>query len=104
MKQQQTPRDVLRRYPRLCAHLICESLGYATPTVAASILLAAICHEPHHCEWIHSCYGGQPLRAVRETIRHRRYHQGYMAYYPEALALVLRTIRTSREPVLASWF
>ena len=44
--------EVLRRYPHVCAHIICESLGYATPTVAGSILLAFIKKDKHYCEWV----------------------------------------------------
>src|SRR5437870_4302405 len=34
----QAPEDIMRRYPRITAHIIAESLGYATPTKAALIL------------------------------------------------------------------
>lgn len=30
--------DYVARYPRICAHIIAESLGYATPRSAAKIL------------------------------------------------------------------
>ena len=99
-----TTREVLRRYPRICAHIICESLGYATPSVAASILLAVIEGKEHWCEWIAACYGCDPRPAVANAIRTRHYHKGYMADYGHALALVMRAIKEGREPELASWF
>ena len=71
--------EVLQRYPRICAHIICESLGYATPSTAGSILLAVINKEPHYCEWIMSCYGCDPVLPVKNAIRRRRLHKGYMA-------------------------
>jgi hypothetical protein len=104
MTQPQTPKDILKRYPRLTAHLICESLGYATPTLAAGIILAAIKGQPHYCEWIYSCYNTQPRPAIQSAIHNRHHHRGYMAHYPHALQLVQHAITTGREPELASWF
>ncbi len=100
----ETTKDVLRRYPRICANIICESLGYATPTVAASILLAVIKGKKHHCEWIAGCYDCDPRPAVNNAIRTRHWHTGYMAEFDYALALVRRAIKDGREPDLASWF
>ena len=99
-----TFKSVLARYPHICANIICESLGYATPTMAASILKAVIEKKPHHCEWIAGCYGGNPVPAVTNAIRTRRYHTGYMAEYSYALALVRHSLKTGQEPELASWF
>ena len=31
----------MKRWPRLCAHIICESVGYATPALAARIVMDA---------------------------------------------------------------
>ena len=99
-----TREEVMRRYPRLCAHIICESLGYATPTVAASILKAAIHGQKHYCEWIAACFHGEPVPAVRNAIKFRRFHRGYLASYPQALKLVRQAIQTGDEPAFASWF
>ena len=30
----ESPQEIMRRYPRITAHIIAESLGYATPTKA----------------------------------------------------------------------
>ena len=70
-------QDALSRWPRICGHVICHSLGYATPTTAASIVLAAARREKHHCEWIHACYQGDPLPAVRRAIMGRHGHRGF---------------------------
>ena len=47
-----TAHDVMRRWPRLTAHLIASSLGYATPTCAARILKDAKEGRENWCEWI----------------------------------------------------
>ena len=99
------PRDhYLQRYPRICAHIIAESLGYATPTRAAMILRDAKYRQENWCEWIHACYSCNPLPAVRDAIRSRHHHTGYMAEYRLAKALVDRALDDGREPELASWF
>ena len=51
-----TVQDALRRWPRVCGHVICHSLGYATPRAAASIVLATARREKHYCEWISACW------------------------------------------------
>jgi len=96
--------DVLRRYPHICAHIICESLGYCTPSLSASILLAFIKKEKHYCEWLMSCYSCEPVVPVKNAIRHRHSHRGYMAECKHALALVRSAIATGEEPLFASWF
>ena len=96
--------DTMKRYPRITTHIIAESLGYATPSCAARILKDAREGRKNYCEWIDACYGGDPLPAVRNAIRSRHYHNGYMAEYKLALALVRRAIDTGDEPDFASWF
>ena len=96
--------DALRRWPRLCAHLICQSLGYASPTLAGNIVLAAARGERHSCEWIAACYRGDPLPAVREAIRCRHHHRGYMAEYALARRLVRTAIESGDPCVFGSWF
>ena len=94
----------LTKYPRICAHIIAESLGYATPTVAARVLKDTAEGRENWCEWIYSCYGRDPRRAVMAAVRNRHRHKGYMASYEQAYCLVRRMIDTGREPTLASWF
>lgn len=94
---------ILRRCPRLVAHLICESLGYATPLAAAGIISAAHARKEHWCEWIASCYRCNPLPALQAAIRNRRYHKGYMADFRQARHLVAQA-QDGAHPLFASWF
>jgi hypothetical protein len=95
---------IAARCPRLVAHLICHSLGYATPQTAADILAAAHGREEHYCEWIDACYQRDPLPAVRHAIQGRHSHSGPMAEYGQALLLVVTWLVQGRQPDLASWF
>lgn len=99
-----TAQDYLQRYPRICAHIICHSLGYASPTTAASILRHAHRDEPDYCEWIWSCYGADAKKAVQGAIRGRHAHRGYMAEFDLAYALVRRAAESGDEPPFGSWF
>ena len=99
-----TAELVMQRYPRITAHLICESLGYATPTGAANIVWDAARREENWCEWIYSCYGKNPRPAVQSAISNRHTHSGYMAEYKHAIALVREAICKGDQTVLASWF
>lgn len=99
-----TREDYLWRYPRICAHIICESLGYATPSSAAAILKDAKEGKENWCEWIASCYGCDPRIPVRNAIRDRHTHKGFMAEYKHAKALVDRANQMGEEPLFASWF
>ena len=100
----ESSEEVMRRWPCLTAHLICESLGYATPSRAADIVLDATHGRENWCEWIYSCYSRNPMKAVQNAIRTRQYHKGYMAEFKQAYALVKHAINTGEEPVFASWF
>lgn len=97
-------KDVMKRYPRITAHIIAESLGYATPSCAAGILRDAIRGKENYCEWIYSCYDANPKKAVQNAIRNRHHHEGFMAEYKLALALVKKAMETGDEPLFASWF
>src|SRR5437867_5722426 len=99
-----TPQDIMRCYPRITAHIIAESLGYATPSKAALILRDAKYRQENWCEWIYTCYDRNPLRAVQAAVRSRHHHKGYMAEYGLAKALVDRALRDCNEPTFASWF
>jgi len=96
--------ETMKRYPRLTAHVIAESLGYAAPSRAAAIVRDAREGRKNYCEWIDACYAGDPLPAVKNAIRSRHTHRGFMAEYKLALALVRRALKTGDEPVFASWF
>lgn len=86
--------DYLRQYPSICAHIICESLGYASPLTAAGILHDAIHNKINGSEWIISCYRGDAMLAVRDAIRFRDTHQGFMADYGLALLAVYKELGT----------
>jgi len=103
-KEDLSIKEVMARYPRITAHIIAESLGYATPSCAASILRDAIQGKENWCEWIYSCYDRDPKKAVRNAIRNRHTHDGFMAEYKLALALVKHAIEKNEEPLFASWF
>jgi hypothetical protein len=96
--------EYLQRYPRICAHIIAESLGYATPRVAASILKDATEGGENWCEWIYSCFNRDPRPAVEQAIRNRQLHRGYMASYELALQIVRRQLDSGDGPLFASWF
>jgi hypothetical protein len=103
--------DALRRWPRLTAHLIAESLGYFTPEGAASALPLFKRDQENWCEWfLHmAALKRKPiLQVAAETIRRaicqRRYHRGYMGSYEFALKIVRQRIATGRGPMFTSWF
>ena len=100
-----TSREFMKRYPHVTAHIISESLGYATPTAAAIIGLDGLHGRKNYCEWIASCYGGEAREALDRSIKNRHYHKGYMSWYKErALPLVRYAIEHEEEPIFASWF
>ena len=103
-RSEMTAEDVLVRWPSLVSHVICTSLGYATPSCAARIVKDFVQGQENWCEWIYSCYARQPGGAVRSAIQGRESHTGYMADYKQALGLVVRAMVTGREPDFASWF
>lgn len=84
--------------------MICCSLGYATPGCAARIIADSHAGRQNFCEWIACCYKADPKPAVRQAIRGRHHHRGYMADYGQARAIVEHARTTGREPVFASWF
>lgn len=105
MRDRPVTRDqYLQRYPRICSHIIAESLGYATPDLAASILKDAKEGRQNYCEWIYSCFRADPRPAVRAAIESRHRHMGYMASYQLAKAIVVRRLETGEGPLFASWF
>ena len=97
--------ELITRYPNLIAHLICCSLGYATPRVAANILWNAINDQPEYCEWIACCYKRDARPAILQAIRGRHGHSGLMSSYTQARAIVEECRQNHREPLfgLASW-
>lgn len=106
--------EVLRRYPRIIAHLICQSLGYFTPLSAANAVSHFLDGSAFFCEWYCHMAGGFDQESVvqaggyalRAAIRRRHSHKGCMAEYKHALALVKAEIESGGRTahMLASWF
>ena len=102
--------EYLKKYPRICGHLICESLGYLTPGFANDLLQAVHKREEFFCEWTFDIHlkSGNSIETVchniaRAAIKNRRYHKGSMSSYPQARA-VIKSHLNGREPFGASWF
>ena len=103
-KRPETPDEFIRRYPRLTAHIVAESLGYATPTKAAWIGLDGRDGRPNYCEWVDAVYKGNARRCLQAAIRNRHFHKGYMGDYRLAKKIVDHYLETGEEPLFASWF
>ena len=102
--EEMTLGEVRKRWPRITAHVIAESLGYAVPNVAAMIVQDGALGRRNYCEWVDACYGGNARRVLEDSISRRHYHAGYMAEYRRALEIVHRQNETDHGPELASWF
>ncbi len=101
--------EIVARYPRLIAHMVCESLGYLTPLAAANAPKHHVLEQPFACEWyIHMAgWGREGLLAVNRSVvemafRRRHHHSGYIAHYPTARAIVAEALRR-HPPAFASW-
>lgn len=99
-----TAEDYLRFYPRICSHIICESLGYATPSKAAIILRDSVNTGVNWCEWVNACFGNNAKKVVSQSIRERHNHKGFMAEIRLARSIVDSVLKGGRGPELASWF
>lgn len=109
------PEEVMKKYPRIVAHLIAESLGYFTPKSAAIAIIKAKNSEPFFCEWYSDCarrYGDMwdqdnlcrvTKEILSQAIECRHSHKGYMASYRQAKRIVDKAIE-GFEPTFASWF
>lgn len=99
---------VLASFPRLCSHLICESLGYLTPKGAANLLWHHAQGREFRCEWISHLESrgvSEPTKSVlRWAIQNRHRHDGFMSDYGAARAIVKNALETGRHPEFASWF
>lgn len=94
----------LHRYPNIVAHIICASVGYATPTTAAYIIKDYREGRQNFCEWVYSCYDANPRIPVERAIRFRHSHIGFMRSFKKAKAITREAITNNKEPLLASWF
>jgi hypothetical protein len=100
----QSAIEFIQRYPAVTSHIIAESLGYATPKVAAKIGLDGLHDRENWCEWIYSCYNCNARQALKDSISRRHHHEGPMAEYRIAKQLVDDYIENGRSPLFASWF
>ncbi len=102
--------EILARYPRLAAHLICESLGYFTPHAAANAIKHYVLGMPFYCEWyVHMAGPSREAviavgrQVLERAVRYRHRHRGFMAHYPLARAIVKDALQ-GHGPIFASWF
>ena len=104
-----TAEDAMRRWPILTAHMICESLGYFSPHAAAQALLDHHKGRASFSEWYMSRAGrGVTMldvgrNTIRNAIRGRHHHHGYMADYQRARALVAATLERGAITIFGSW-
>ena len=108
-KEYESPEEIMARYPRLTAHLICESLGYFSPRAAAMAIRDHKMKMENACEWyIDMMRGGKSLLeigadTIAQAFRRRRSHEGYMAEYTLARALVERETAGAPGLIFSSW-
>lgn len=108
-------KSIMARHPRLVAHLICESLGYFTPTTAARAVERHQVNQPMFCEWYDSMVRPEPgesyndaaIRVGRRTLKHaiaqRHLHKGFMSEYQAAIRLVRAAIEKGDPCTFMSW-
>jgi hypothetical protein len=109
-----TNEEALARWPRLIAHMMCESLGYFTPGSAANALIHYKNGKGFWCEWYTHMAGGYNddeikkvgARVVKDAFERRHRHKGYMADYGYALKLVMTEVKRpgTTSGMLAGWF
>lgn len=98
-----TPEFVLRRWPRLVAHVMCYSSGYASPLCAARIIADMKGGRENYCEWIWSCHSRNPRTAVELAIVSRHHHRGFLGEYASALVNVMREHRGTNPTLGVDW-
>lgn len=104
MKEEKPVGYYLHRYPNIVSHIICASLGYATPTTAAYIIKDYGEGKQNFCEWVYSCFNANPKTPIERAIKFRHSHKGFMQDFKTAKAITKEAIENNREPLLASWF
>lgn len=103
-RKEKPVRYYLHRYPNIVAHIICESLGYATPTTAAYLIKDYREGRENCCEWVYTLYKSNPKTPIERAIKFRHSHTGFMRSFPNAKAITREAIENNKEPLLASWF
>lgn len=92
--RQMTQQQVIKRWPRLVAHMICESLGYFTPLSAANAILFYKSNAPFFCKMYcdlsrrrgKSLFDNDEVTKIgkefiERSIQRRHTHYGLMADY-----------------------
>ena len=100
----ETSQQIMRRYPRLIVHLICESHGNILPSAAAQILMDTRARRASVAPLVTVSLDGDPLLAVRRAIRHRNQHRRDILNYETIQYVVSRAIQTGEEPFFFIWF
>jgi len=104
-KAELSPHEILLRHPRLCAHMICESIGYLSEIPAAISLLSylrgtGIATERNmHWQGTHYQRTGNQISLleiskiqITDSFKFRHNHLGYMAEYAHALFSIEREL------------
>lgn len=114
-----TKREILRRHPRLIAHMMCASLGYFSVSTATYALQCYIEDRSCACEWYshmcmcrgHGMFDEAELvkigaEVVAGAFRNRHSHTGYMAEIKHAKAQVAAELQREgcTSDMLAAWF
>lgn len=114
---------MMKRYPRLVAHMICQSLGYFTPFRAAQAVAYYKDNKPYFCEmYSHSVHLRSKHLTGKEndffnrdiimdvqkdfidySFKSRHNHKGYMSDYITARKLIVKELE-GKGPEFASWF
>src|SRR6266446_3607764 len=100
----ETAEQIMRRYPRLIVHLICESHGNILPSAAAQILMDTRARRASVAPLVTASLQREPMLAVGDAIRHRHQHQRDMLNYETVQYVVSRAIQTGEEPFFFIWF
>ena len=108
----QREKATAKKYPRLIAHMIAESMGYYTVTRAISTVHGYQDNKPYYCEMHTHAAGGYDDEKVLEVVKrmpkiafkNRHYHKGYMTSYLRAKAAVSQFIETDKQNDFAAWF
>ncbi|MBZ4649215.1 hypothetical protein [Thermosipho sp. (in: thermotogales)] len=97
-----------KKYRRIMGHLICESLGYLTPTAAKEWINYYKEEKEYYCEWVYDMLLKglkNPTKYVlKSAIKNRHYHKGSMKNYKIAKQLVDDYFDKNISPQFASWF
>ena len=100
--------EVLQRWPRIVANLICDSLGYFSPMGAANAIADHVNERECWCElYISFLRSDKAMLAIgeerlRNAIRSRHRHRGFMADY-RAARLAVAHERNGNGPIFMSW-